>query len=436
MVGLKYLSRGIRLCLVALIALSFYLSYLIWLSPERNDESQEQEMSQKITDIRSKEELFLPTSVAYHDDKQINISNSPSILLSLHHFFKDQEIRRLQIYAYENEESLLKNLSKENYVSFDYLSKMNLNEYLSVYQLRLSNNDKQKLKSIYFDEMRLNLKQKQLVFINHEDQQVFKFHVQMDLTQIENYLKKHQKQFQLHEGEFKMVSGQVYSKDPIKLQLYSYISTDQPYTLFRDAFFLNTRDIKVNDDTNDALVLSNHQGDMLSISLNDQMVHFRANQVDFHNQNMYSVSADYVSRLGTNLGQLRFFQREDKKIIYRAFVEGYPLFRKDDNGKIVVSFSDLGQENTRNMEISGNLTTLQVPIPSDKTKTLPGALTICEKLQSLGIKALPEMTIGYLWEEIQDTGVVDLTPTWFAYYQNQWLPYDELVQILSNGKGA
>lgn len=436
MVGLKYLSRGIRLCLVALIVLSFYLSYLIWLSPERNDESQEQEMSQKITDIRSKEELFLPTSVSYHDDKQINISNSPSILLSLHHFFKDQEIRRLQIYAYENEESLLKNLSKENYVSFDYLSKMNLNEYLSVYQLRLSNNDKQKLKSIYFDEMRLNLKQKQLVFINHEDQQVFKFHVQMDLTQIENYLKKHQKQFQLHEGEIKMVSGQVYSKDPIKLQLYSYISTDQPYTLFRDAFFLNTRDIKVNDDTNDALVLSNHQGDMLSISLNDQMVHFRANQVDFHNQNMYSVSADYVSRLGTNLGQLRFFQREDKKIIYRAFVEGYPLFRKDDNGKIVVSFSDLGQENTRNMEISGNLTTLQVPIPSDKTKTLPGALIICEKLQSLGIKALPEMTIGYLWEEIQDTGVVDLTPTWFAYYQNQWLPYDELVQILSNGKGA
>ncbi len=124
--GLKYLSRGIRLGLVTLIALSFYLSYLIWLSPERNDESQEQELSQKITDIRSKEELFLPTSVAYHDDKQINISNSPSILLSLHHFFKDQEIRRLQIYAYENEESLLKNLSKENYISFDYLSKMNL----------------------------------------------------------------------------------------------------------------------------------------------------------------------------------------------------------------------------------------------------------------------------------------------------------------------
>lgn len=75
--GLKYLSRGIRLCLVALIALSFYLSYLIWLSPERNDESQEQEMSQKITDIRSKEELFLPTSVSYHDDKQINIEVTP-----------------------------------------------------------------------------------------------------------------------------------------------------------------------------------------------------------------------------------------------------------------------------------------------------------------------------------------------------------------------
>ncbi|MCJ0565388.1 hypothetical protein MMJ48_09750, partial [Enterococcus cecorum] len=116
MVGLKYLSRGIRLGLVTLIALSFYLSYLIWLSPERNDESQEQEMSQKITDIRPKEELFLPTRVAYHNGKEISTSNSPAILLSLHHFLKNQEIRRLQIYTYEDEEALLKNLSKENYV--------------------------------------------------------------------------------------------------------------------------------------------------------------------------------------------------------------------------------------------------------------------------------------------------------------------------------
>lgn len=434
--GLKYLSHGIRLGLVALIALSFYLSYLIWLTPERKEESQEQEMSQKITDIRPKDELFLPTSLAYYNGKQIITSNSSAILLSLHHFFKNQEIRRLQIYAYEDGESLLKNLSNEEYVSFDYLSKMKLNEYLSVYQLQISNSDKQRLKNSYFDEIRLSLGQKQLTFINHEDQQVFKFHVQMDLTQIENYLKKHQKQFQLHEGEFKMVSGQVYSNAPIKLQLYSYISTDQPYTLFRDAFFLNTRDIKVNNDTNDALVLSNHQGDRLSISLNDQKVQFRANQIDFHNQNIYGVSVDYVSRLGTNLGQLRFFQCEAKQLTYRAFVEGYPLFRQDDDGKIVFSFSDLSQENTRNMEISGNLSTLQVPIPSDKTKTLEGALTVCEQLQTLGIKELPEMIIGYLWEEIQDTGVVDLTPTWFVYYQNQWLPCDKLIQILSNGKGV
>ena len=209
--GLKYLSHGIRLGLIALIALSFYLSYLIWLSPERNEESQEQEMSQKITDIRPKEELFLPTSVAYHNGKEISASNSPAILLSLHHFLKNQEIRSLQIYAYEDEESLLKNLSKESYVSFDYLSKMKLNEYLSVYQLQISNSDKQRLKNNYFDEIRLNLGQKQLIFINHDDQQVFKFHVQMDLTQIENYLKKHQKQFQLHEGEFKMVGSTLYA---------------------------------------------------------------------------------------------------------------------------------------------------------------------------------------------------------------------------------
>ena len=46
------------------------------------------------------------------------------------------------------------------------------------------------------------------------------------------------------------------------------------------------------------------------------------------------------------------------------------------------------------------------------------------------------MTIGYLWVDIQDTGVVDLTPTWFVHYENTWVAFDELMNELLQKKGA
>lgn len=434
--GLKYLNHIIRFSLVAFIALSFYLSYLIWVSPARSEDNTGPEVSQNLVDKRSEKELFLPTSLSFYDDKKLYVTNSQELLLHLHQKMKKQEIRRLQWYDFDNEELLNKSLVKTDYISFDYFAPMKLNQYLNVYQFQLSEKDKSRLKTAYFDEVRVNILQKQLVFINHETHQVIKFHIQMDVSALAKYLLKHKKQMNSYDGQTLLVSGQVYSHQPIQLQLYSYISTAQPYTLFRDAFFGDIRDIKVNDDTKDELVLSNHQGDMLTIYLNSQLIEFRANQVDFHNKNMYQVSADYISRLGTNLGQLRFFNRDAQGIVYRSFVEGYPLFRKDENGELHVHFGELSQDNTRNMEIRGSLNTIQVPIPSEKTVKLPGGLTIYEKLQAAGLKEIPEMTIGYLWVDIQDTGVVDLTPTWFVHYENTWVAFDELMNELLQKKGA
>ena len=56
--GLKYLNHIIRFSLVAFIALSFYLSYLIWLSPARFEDNTGLEVSQNLVDKRSEKELF------------------------------------------------------------------------------------------------------------------------------------------------------------------------------------------------------------------------------------------------------------------------------------------------------------------------------------------------------------------------------------------
>ena len=40
----------------------------------------------------------------------------------------------------------------------------------------------------------------------------------------------------------------------------------------------------------------------------------------------YSQSFNYVSRLGTAVGNLRYFDHHEGQINFRIFVEGYPTF--------------------------------------------------------------------------------------------------------------
>lgn len=432
MVGLKYVNRLVQIVLIILIGISFYLSYLIWLFPANQEATNVQEVSQNVADVRSNQDLFLPTQLIFQNKQGVFTSHSETLIRE----FQDQ-VAKITLSNPFTKTSTTKEIiemnSNEESLIFHYLSEMNLKTYLQVYHFQLVDKELEKVKQVSFDTVQVDLVKNHLYFINTDKQKVRQYtFTGLSNKSLQTLLNKEQNKMQKYPVEQSIINGEVLSNQSIQLQLYSYISAEQPYTIFRDAFFNDTKNIKINDDTPEVISVSNDVGDILTINLDTQLIDYRENNVSIKNKNLYQISAKYMANLGTSMGQLRYFDHTNQEFTYRPFVEGYPIFRANNHGAINISFSPTTKNNQRNIKITGSLTTIQVPIPSEKTKELPGAAVIYQQLYDAGLASneYPMMTIGYQWTDLQDTGVVDLIPTWFVYYNNEWYQYQDLQKQL------
>ncbi|MGX7304796.1 YycH family regulatory protein [Enterococcus columbae] len=433
MVGLKYINRLVQIILVILIGLSFYLSYLIWLFPANQEATDVQEVSQNVVAMRSKQELFLPTQLIFRNNQATFSAHSESVIRLFQNQLAKVKLSQMSVKTYSAKAELAASYKENEVIVFHYLSQMSLSTYLQVYHLQLSTEALQKAKQLTFDTVKIDLNKEKLSFIHTDKLRVIQYDFSgLSSKNFSSLLNKTQDKMQKYPLNQEIVNGEVLSEQPIRLQLYSYISADQPYTVFRDAFFNDTKNIKVNDDTPDAISISNSKGDILTINLDTQLIDYRENNYLLKNQTLYNASAHYMANLGTSMGQLRYFTVEDERFTYRPFVEGYPIFRENNQGAIEVTFSPTVEKNQKNINITGSLTTIQVPIPSEKTQELPGAGAVYQQLFNAGLdqKQYPIITIGYQWTDLQDTGVVDLTPTWFVYYQQEWYQYQVLLKEL------
>ena len=85
------------------------------------------------------------------------------------------------------------------------------------------------------------------------------------------------------------------------------------------------------------------------------------------------------------------------------------------------------------MAIESSLNAIQVPIPSETEVELPSSLTVRSDLLSAGAETdqLQQIIVGYQWGDIKGASVVDLTPTWYVKYENNWFNYQELMAKLT-----
>lgn len=69
------------------------------------------------------------------------------------------------------------------------------------------------------------------------------------------------------------IDTQYATKHSIKLKKYSYILSQQPYTLFRNAFFQKPDSVKNNDESNELIFYGGNE--TMSIHSETQVVDFR-----------------------------------------------------------------------------------------------------------------------------------------------------------------
>lgn len=440
---MKISERIIRIGLIFLIALSFYLSYMIWLSPTARSNLQTNKQAERIVsttqNIRKATDIFLPLRLVWvNGEGNIKQTSTDTIIGDVQNLVNKASFGTPEKKNYDSDEEFFADVDIKNGVELSYFGPFLVKEYVEMFNLDLALD---KLQDVHFTKVQLDFDSHQIRFINMRRHQIVEVPVTIDELKITQIASQAAEKNWLQMNEENRISSMQYNtQTPVKLKRYSYIASNLSYTTFRDAFFTNPQDVKMNEETSNLVLYDGTEN--MSIQEDKQLIDFRG-EIDLSGGegDIYSQSFSYITRLGANLGNLRYFDRDKDEITYRIFVEGYPVFGDAYQGEVNLKIN--GESKTDNgalpVQILSSMNAIQVPIPSDEVVELPPSHMIIEKLAYMGVdqSLVQSLVIAYGRQDLSATsGVVDLVPMWYIRYDGQWYSYDSLIAKIQQETGA
>lgn len=431
-------EKIIRVGLIVMIALSFYFSYMIWLNPTGfNNASTETDtgVNPSVQTYKQKSDLFLPLYLTWNDEEDIKETNSEAVIREIQEVINEATISDLTLRTYGEEQAFSKAQEVNQGISLNYYTTFYLKDYEKTFDKELSLEDESETEDFPFSRIQFDLEENTIQFVDFTYQRVVRGKIDWDKSQVKHLLADNPREWTAMRTDQERSSNQYYTQDSIKLKKYSYYSSTQSQSLFREAFFSNPKNVKINDESVDTYYYEGGQN--MTVLQDQQQVKFETTTDGFDETDLAMLSADYIIRLGNNFGTIRYFDQQDKHLDYRVFVEGYPVFSTGGQGVISVAFSESGQTGSREMTISASLNAIQVPIPSETEIELPSSLSVKNDLIAAGAdpESLQQIIVGYQWGEIKDAPLVDLTPAWYVNYDSSWISYDALMTKLAETEG-
>ncbi|OOG26131.1 hypothetical protein BZK37_09860 [Enterococcus casseliflavus] len=427
-------EKIIRVGLIVMIALSFYFSYMIWLNPTGfNNASTETDtgVNPSVQTYKQKSDLFLPLYLTWNDEEDIKEINSEAVIREIQEVINEATISDLTLRTYGEEQAFSKAQEVNQGISLNYYTTFYLKDYEKTFDKELSLEDESETEDFPFSRIQFDLEENTIQFVDFTHQRVVRGKIDWDKSQVKHLLADNPREWTAMRTDQERSSNQYYTQDSIKLKKYSYYSSTQSQSLFREAFFSNPKNVKINDESVDTYYYEGGQN--MTVLQDQQQVKFETTTDGSDETDLAMLSADYIIRLGNNFGTIRYFDQQDKHLDYRVFVEGYPVFSTGGQGVISVAFSESGQTGSREMTISASLNAIQVPIPSETEIELPSSLSVKNDLIAAGAdpESLQQIIVGYQWGEIKDAPLVDLTPAWYVNYDSSWISYDALMTKLA-----
>lgn len=429
---MKLSEKIIRIALFILILLSLVLTYAIWLSPTSKtaDINTSKQAVKNDQNYAKATDAFLPIRGIWDVSEGKFQTSSENLLATTQARLTESTYGQLQEVA-QGEEEIKNYYSLNDGIELNYEGGFSLTEYVKVFDMPINLNSVKESEKLTFSKIQVDFSKKKIRFLNYSKDTVYEATISADFTGLETIYQKNQEKYLPMLAENPLVPRLLRTKDRVRLKKYSYILTNQSYSLFRNAFFQNPDQARGEEEESGMRsFVSGHEE--LVMDEQKRLVTFNGElPSDLSKESIYSQSFNYVSRLGTAVGNLRYFDHHEGQINFRIFVEGYPIFSPSSKGKMSVKIEDSTTASTPQIKIETSMDTVQVPIPSDEEVELPSTLEVENSLAAVGfdLDKVQSFIIGYTWQDIDGVNkLVALTPEWFVKYDNNWYSANQLMQ--------
>ena len=419
--------------LILMIGLSFYLTYLIWVSPASHETSQEESLGNKRTEetsLKTKEEVFLPLKLRYQKEDKNQESQNEALLKAIQKELHQTTYSEGKVTTYSKQSDYQRATTMTSGMELFYAFSFPFNTYLELFDLSIPLVDDQE-KTAAFSSVQVDFEEGKIRFLNDQELTVVEATLEDDLSSFSSEIEYANVKWVPLEKTRTFLENHYLTKDTLELKKYSYISSTQPYTMFRDAFFSNPKSVRSNSSVFDTYLYEG--GNSLTIKQDQEIIQFQGQANTTRPFDIFLTSFDSIKKIGASYGSTRVIDQLDNAIDYRTFVEGFPIFGENHEAQIAFDFKESNESSAVRVTIQANLNSLQIPIPSEESVVLPSSQEVIETLYYKGLDTtlVESLLIGYQWKDLEDTGVVDLIPNWYIKYDNQWYRYEALFQLLA-----
>lgn len=227
--------------------------------------------------------------------------------------------------------------------------------------------------------------------------------------------------------DFKSYNGRVMLNYPKKLALpvYSYLVNHRDPKTYVSALLGTINQLTITEENNKTIYTNKINNQKIIYDPNWETVTFEENNPKNKLPKSYSdrlnTSISQINLVQSDLTGTRFYesQEDGKKITFRTYVEGFPVYFQSESGAIHMTMDKRG-----NLTSTYSLNEIGVPVPNRQAKVvLPSTAEVMKQLTEAGVKPTEYnfITPGYEWLINQDSqAAVNMQPTWMIETHTGW----------------
>lgn len=430
---MKITKAFLPLGLTLAVAVSVTLSAMIWTNPAQYERSRQRSSNTPTTELntRPQKDIYLPTEVVYTNgsgkqellnNRKVNLTTEIREALSK---WDLGSIRRVQP---GSRSAYMQYLTTKSSLLMSYSAPVNIKMFNTVFGSKLART------SAEFSRIMVPLNDaKHLYLLDDKDQEVYRISVRKsDLAALQKILKENLFRIDVQMKWFTK-SAIPYVTNSVTVQSYSYLVNQQSTDYFTTRLLNKGESTNVSAKKNkDNTIYSDGASRQLTVynkSGTALYEDYSALQSSFNFSQALSASYSAVKSIGIPMENLRYYGYNSGKstVTYRSFVEGFPIFNQSNYGAARIQMLAQG---VRRYNFS--LYSLQVPVPNDKkAESLPSTQSVIDRLVAAGYskKQMATLQLGYQWLASSSSDkVVNLTPTWYVFYNGSWKTYDQMLK--------